>query len=83
MQIIFDIQHDADGHPLITHQIDTAVPGVLDMFERLKKGEQDMMASGWGEAAHHPDYPGQTRYEVALAEMKRLGDAAAIARLGL
>jgi hypothetical protein len=83
MLIIFDIVLDADGHPLITHQIETAAPGVLDMFERLKKGEQDMAVSGWGEPAHHPDHPGKTRYEVALAEMKRLGDLAAIKRLHL
>jgi hypothetical protein len=83
MQIIFDHDVDAKGNIIATHFIETLDPAAQAMLAAVKVSAATQTTAGYSVMSNHPTYPGKTRWQVILAEVVRLNDAAARGILGV
>jgi hypothetical protein len=84
MTIVFDHYVDpVTGVVFGNQSIDTSDPAVQAMLTAAKVSAAAQTTAGYSVMSNHPSYPGKTRWQVILAEVVRLNDAAARGILGV
>lgn len=75
MVVEIDYILDADGSVLGTQTVNTLDIDVIHVIKSILIGAIDPKQAGWSDLTNHPDYQGQTRFDVLKGEIERKGNA--------